>query len=250
MKQQNHRITEWSGLKRTSKIIQFHPPAMCEVANHQTRLPRATSSLALNACRDEASTTSLGNLFQCITTGYAAQLMHHTNAKYILTVVARKVIFVWFLHPCLPTTSWREQLKHCLQLFVKETSDIVLPWIAVMESQNILSWKGHLSCVAHSLVLGKSRDVPRIRNHMCYFCQLWWWENTWEKPVIGKCDTFMKNLEPFSPLLTNCGFLNCSLHTIEVPCTPWTGKLINKMIQLCFLCCCRVHHFVFPHLVP
>ena len=30
---------------------------MCRVANNQTRLPRATSSLALNACRDGASTT-------------------------------------------------------------------------------------------------------------------------------------------------------------------------------------------------
>jgi len=37
---------------------------MCRVANHQTRLPRATSSLALNASRDGASTASLGNLFQ------------------------------------------------------------------------------------------------------------------------------------------------------------------------------------------
>ena len=33
---------------------------MCRVANHQTRLSRATSSLALNACRDGASTASLG----------------------------------------------------------------------------------------------------------------------------------------------------------------------------------------------
>jgi len=33
---------------------------MCRVANQQTRLPRATSSLALNACRDGASTASLG----------------------------------------------------------------------------------------------------------------------------------------------------------------------------------------------
>ena len=41
---------------------------MCRAANHQTRLPRATSSLASNASRDGASTTSLGNLFQCVTT--------------------------------------------------------------------------------------------------------------------------------------------------------------------------------------
>jgi len=41
---------------------------MCRVASHYTRLPRATSSLALNASRDGASTIFLGNLFQCITT--------------------------------------------------------------------------------------------------------------------------------------------------------------------------------------
>ena len=47
---------EWPGLKRTTTLMQFQPPAMCRVANQQTRLPRATSSLALNACRDGAST--------------------------------------------------------------------------------------------------------------------------------------------------------------------------------------------------
>jgi len=44
-------------------LIQFQPPAMCRVTNQQPRLPRATSSLASNACRDGASTASLGNLF-------------------------------------------------------------------------------------------------------------------------------------------------------------------------------------------
>jgi len=43
-------------------LLQFQPPAMCRVTNQQTRLPRATSSLALNACRDGASTASSGNL--------------------------------------------------------------------------------------------------------------------------------------------------------------------------------------------
>ena len=37
-------------------LIQFQPPALCRVANQQPRLPRATSSLAWNACRDGAST--------------------------------------------------------------------------------------------------------------------------------------------------------------------------------------------------
>jgi len=57
-----HRITEWPGLKRASKITEFQSPAMCRVANHQIRLPRTTSSLAFNVSRDGASTTCLGNL--------------------------------------------------------------------------------------------------------------------------------------------------------------------------------------------
>jgi len=44
-------------------LIQFQPPAMCRGTNQQPWLPRATSSLALNACREGASTASLGNLF-------------------------------------------------------------------------------------------------------------------------------------------------------------------------------------------
>ena len=63
MSSNHHRTIEWPGLKRTTMIIQFQPPAMCRAANHQPRLPRATSSLALNACRDGASTASLGNLW-------------------------------------------------------------------------------------------------------------------------------------------------------------------------------------------
>ena len=41
----NHRILEWPGLKRTTVLISFQPPAMCRVTNQQTRLSRATSSL-------------------------------------------------------------------------------------------------------------------------------------------------------------------------------------------------------------
>ena len=59
----DHRIIERPVLKRTTMIISFQPPAVYRIANQQPRLPRATSSLALNACRDGASTASLGNLF-------------------------------------------------------------------------------------------------------------------------------------------------------------------------------------------
>jgi len=55
-----HRTIGWPGLKRTTVLIESQPPAMCRVTNQQPRLPRATSSLALNACRDGASTASLG----------------------------------------------------------------------------------------------------------------------------------------------------------------------------------------------
>ena len=55
-------IIEWPGLKRTTMIISFQTPAVCRVSNHQTRLPRASSSLALNASRDGAPTASFGNL--------------------------------------------------------------------------------------------------------------------------------------------------------------------------------------------
>ena len=51
--------------------ILCQPPAMCRVANHHTRLPRATSSLALNASRDGASTASLGDLFLFLSTSAA-----------------------------------------------------------------------------------------------------------------------------------------------------------------------------------
>ena len=54
---------------------------MFRVANHKTRLPRATSSLALNACRDGASTASLGNLFQCVTTLCVKKFYAHSNTK-------------------------------------------------------------------------------------------------------------------------------------------------------------------------
>ena len=44
---------------------------MCRVTNHQTRLPRVTSSLALNA--------SLDNLFQCITTLWVKNFLLISN---------------------------------------------------------------------------------------------------------------------------------------------------------------------------
>ena len=57
----------------------FNLPAMGRVTSHYTRLPRATASLALSASRDGASTTSLGNLFQCITTPWVKKSLLISN---------------------------------------------------------------------------------------------------------------------------------------------------------------------------
>ena len=62
-------------------IIQFQPPAVGRVANRQTRLPRATSSLALNASRDGASTAYLGNLFQCVITPWVKNFLLISNVN-------------------------------------------------------------------------------------------------------------------------------------------------------------------------
>ena len=66
------------GWKEPQRSSSFNPPAMCTVANYQTRLPRATSSLALNTSRGGASTTSLGNLFQWKKKSSAAQKSKQT----------------------------------------------------------------------------------------------------------------------------------------------------------------------------
>ena len=51
----NHRIIEWPGLKRTTMLIYFQPPAMCSDANHQTRQLYVQTSM-LWACSQFAST--------------------------------------------------------------------------------------------------------------------------------------------------------------------------------------------------
>jgi len=54
---------------------------MCRVANQQTRLPRATSSLALNACRDGGTHSLLGQPVQCVTTLWVKNFFLISNQK-------------------------------------------------------------------------------------------------------------------------------------------------------------------------
>ena len=62
------RVIEWFGLEGTFKTIWFQPPAIGRDTSLQIGLLTAPSSLALNASREGTSTTSLGNLFQGLTT--------------------------------------------------------------------------------------------------------------------------------------------------------------------------------------
>ena len=50
-------------LEGLSKTTGFQAPAMGRAANHWIRLPRIPSILTLNASRDGAHKTSLGNVF-------------------------------------------------------------------------------------------------------------------------------------------------------------------------------------------
>ena len=61
-----------------------HPvstPCCGQGCQPQDQLPRATSSLALNASRDGASTASLGNLFQCVITPWVKNFLLKYNIK-------------------------------------------------------------------------------------------------------------------------------------------------------------------------
>ena len=66
-------LESWNQLSRkeSSKVIQSNSSAMNRdtyTLHYYIRLLRAQSSLTSNLSRDEAYTTSLGNLFQCFTT--------------------------------------------------------------------------------------------------------------------------------------------------------------------------------------
>ena len=67
---QNHRMP-WVEKDLKNHLVSTR--LLCSrVANHQPRLPRATSSLAFNASWDRASTSSLGNLFLWIPLAFLA----------------------------------------------------------------------------------------------------------------------------------------------------------------------------------
>ncbi len=72
---------------------------MCRVANHQTRLPRATSSLALNASRDGTSTASMANHsqlgFQDASSPIIEELVEfHDHALIVALAICSLVLYL------------------------------------------------------------------------------------------------------------------------------------------------------------
>jgi len=63
-----NRIIVSLALEGTSESHLVHFPCNDQGHHSLIRLPKALSRLALNVSRGGASTTSLGNLFQCLTT--------------------------------------------------------------------------------------------------------------------------------------------------------------------------------------
>ena len=76
----------WVGKDLKDHLVSFNPPAMFRVTNLQTRLPRTTSSLALYASRDGASTASLGNPIQC-TTGVLSRKLQQNLPLQVLSIL-------------------------------------------------------------------------------------------------------------------------------------------------------------------
>ena len=144
--QSYHRIIGWLGLKRTTMTIEFQPPAMCRVTNHQTRLPRATSSLALNASRDGASTTSLGNLFQCVTTLFVKNFLLISNLNLPSQFKTIPPWIFWFILVLLPDSLiWQNNSKMTRLLFTTNllscgTKDQSRTWFWGVLTQCILTY--------------------------------------------------------------------------------------------------------------
>ena len=70
-------------------------------------MPRATSSLALNASRDAASTTSLGNLFQCLTSLSGKKIPPQIQPKPPLSPLKTA--------PLLPSAAWQQNVMEYWQ---------------------------------------------------------------------------------------------------------------------------------------
>ena len=90
----HHRLIERPGLKRTTNAQTVPTPCYVQGGQHQPRLPRATSSLALNASRDS---TSIHNLL-----GQPVPVHHHSLSEKLPPNIQPKPLLSQFktIPPC------------------------------------------------------------------------------------------------------------------------------------------------------
>jgi len=154
---------------------------MCRVTNHQTTLPRATSSLALNASRDGASTASLGNLFQCVTTLWVINISSQLGVICKLTKDALNPLIQiinkeikldcsqpWFPGKCIVVKSCLV-CKH-LVLTTEDSSMQFYTWPRLMQ-ETLGALPAQLSCswgraMPHHFAFGQA---PGKRRFSCCF---------------------------------------------------------------------------------
>jgi len=99
------------------------------------RLLRATSSLALNASRDGASTASLGNLFQCVTTLWVKNFLLISNLNLpCLSLKPFPLVLSLFPHVkshkyCIDISSTRrneQRVNYSFRIILKELTVVIL----------------------------------------------------------------------------------------------------------------------------
>jgi len=86
----DHRIIEWPGLKRTTVIIEFQPPAMCRVTTNQSHIRPGLE--CLQGCGIHSL---LGQPVQCDTTLCVKNFLLISNRCYFHDVGAGKRRWDW-----------------------------------------------------------------------------------------------------------------------------------------------------------
>ena len=139
-------------------IIESQHPATCRVANHQTRLPRATSSLALNASRYGASTASLGNLFQCVITLWVKNFFLTSNLNLPCPSLKPFPLVLPLPTPALSLRLWKSIKELWSDGCTSQGGFLVAPLSQAPEGSRFLEEGGLLSIL--------DVQFPAGRNHL------------------------------------------------------------------------------------
>jgi len=167
---------------------QLQPPAVCRAANQQPRPPRATSSLALSASRDGASTASLGNLFSTSPPSVKNfHLIFNLNLPCLSLRPSPLVLSLSTLvNSCSPSCLyapfmyWKEhqgKFYGCLWSWKSQNPPM---WVKTELAKDILQW----SCVPFSPLLSGRRAMGAF----CSIANIWR-EQSWSSKYLSNTIT-------------------------------------------------------------